>query len=217
MYGLLPSGVDAESEQASVVDCDVDQNFNHLRDLLPWIDPPFRGYVEHGGYDGRQLPNYPRVHPGGFMMGDAVPAAGGVPGSDYETLREQSLDRHDSEYPVLTGEDMLNVSAMAHPDLAAALATAAGASMRSPGDERAPARYVTKRWLATDAHAVEMVGSARRARSSACPGDNHVMSVRNATSRVRIHLTEHASICSPFASGRSRTRTWDLFLIREAL
>lgn len=107
-----------------MIDCDVHQNFNQLRDLLPWVDPPFRPYLEHGGYNGYQLPNYPWVHPGGFMMGDAVPAAGGVPGSDYETLREQLLDRHDVEYAVLTGEDILNVSAMAHPELAAALATA---------------------------------------------------------------------------------------------
>lgn len=107
-----------------MIDCDVHQNFNSLHDLVPWLDPAFRDYVEVGGYAGFQLPNYPWVHPSGFLMGDAVPESGGLPGSDYETLREQLLDRHDVEYAVLTGEDILNVSCMAHPQFAAALATA---------------------------------------------------------------------------------------------
>jgi uncharacterized protein len=107
-----------------LIDCDVHQNFNGLRDLLPWLDPAFRDYVTEAGYGGFTLPNYPWVHPSGFMRGDAVPPSGGVPGSDYETLREQLLDRHDVEYAILTGEDILNVSCMAHPQLAAAVARA---------------------------------------------------------------------------------------------
>jgi len=107
-----------------MIDCDVHQNFNSLHDLVPWLDPAFRDYVEVGGYTGYQLPNYPWVHPSGFTMNDAKPAAGGVPGSDYETMREQLLDRYEIEYAILTGEDILNVSCMAHPQFAAALATA---------------------------------------------------------------------------------------------
>ncbi len=107
-----------------MIDCDVHQNFNSLRDLEPWLDPAFRDYVDVGGYGGFTLPNYPWVHPSGFMMGDAVPEDGGVPGSDYQTMREQLLDRFDVEYAILTGEDILNVSCMAHPQFASALATA---------------------------------------------------------------------------------------------
>ena len=107
-----------------MIDCDVHQNFDSLSDLLPWLDPAFRDYLTIGGYTGFTLPNYPWVHPSGFMMGDAVPPDGGVPGSDYQTLREQLLDRFDVEYAVLTGEDILNVSCMAHPQLAAAIASA---------------------------------------------------------------------------------------------
>jgi hypothetical protein len=43
----------------AVIDCDVHQNFNSLHDLVPWLDPAFRDYVEVGGYTGFQLPNYP--------------------------------------------------------------------------------------------------------------------------------------------------------------
>jgi uncharacterized protein len=107
-----------------MIDCDVHQNFNHVQDLLPWLDPAHRDYVVHGGYGGYSLPNYPWLHPSGFMRGDSVPANGGVPGSDYELLREQLLDAFDVEFAILTGEDILNVSAVPHPQVAAALATA---------------------------------------------------------------------------------------------
>jgi uncharacterized protein len=120
-----------------MIDCDVHQNFNSLRDLVPWLDPAFRDYVTDGGYGGFTLPNYPWIHPSGFMMGDAHPESGGVPGSDYETLREQLLDRFDVEYAVLTGEDILNVSCMAHPQLAAAIATAYN-------------RWLVEEWLPRD-------------------------------------------------------------------
>lgn len=108
-----------------------------MRDLLPWIDTPFRPYLERGGYDGYHLPNYPWVHPGGFMIGDSFPAVGGVPGSDYDTLRRQLLDAHDVEYAILTGEDIPNVSCMAHPQLAAAIATAYN-------------RWLVEEWLPRD-------------------------------------------------------------------
>lgn len=107
-----------------MIDCDVHQNFNGLRDLAPWLDPSFREYVEIGGYTGLQLPNYPWVHPGGFFMDDARPAAGGVAGSDYDTMREQLLDAFEIEYAVLTGEEILTLSCLPHPQLAAAIAIA---------------------------------------------------------------------------------------------
>jgi predicted TIM-barrel fold metal-dependent hydrolase len=121
-----------------VIDCDVHQNFNSLKDLLPWMDPAFREYVEVGGYTGFQLPNYPWVHPSGFTMNESFPPGGGVPGSDYDTLREQLLDRYDVEFAILTGEDILNVSCMAHPQFAAAVATAYN-------------RWLVEEWLPKDA------------------------------------------------------------------
>jgi predicted TIM-barrel fold metal-dependent hydrolase len=121
-----------------MIDCDVHQNFNSLRDLEPWLDPAFRDYLEVGGYTGFQLPNYPWVHPSGFTMGDALPPTGGVAGSDYETMREQLLDRYAVEFAILTGEDILNVACMPHPQFAAALATAYN-------------RWLLEEWLPRDA------------------------------------------------------------------
>lgn len=120
-----------------MIDCDVHQNFNRLGDLAPWLDPEYRDFVECGGYDGLQLPNYPWVHPGGFMMNEAAPASGGVAGSDYATLREQLPDGQGVEYAILTGEEILSVSCLPHPQLAAALATAYN-------------RWLTEEWLPRD-------------------------------------------------------------------
>ncbi|MGH2910212.1 MAG: amidohydrolase family protein [Solirubrobacteraceae bacterium] len=120
-----------------MIDCDVHQNFNRLADLLPWLDPQYRDFVEHGGFGGLGLPNYPWVHPGGFTMNEADPADGGVAGSEYGTLCEQLLDRQGVEYAILTGEEILNVSCLPHPQLAAALATAYN-------------RWLIEQWLARD-------------------------------------------------------------------
>ena len=108
-----------------MIDCDVHQNFNDVSDLLPWIDPAYRDYMLHAGFGGFDLPNYLTwIQPHGFTRGDSVPPDGGVPGSDYETMRKQLLDPLDVEYAILTGEDILSISSLPNPQLAAALATA---------------------------------------------------------------------------------------------
>ncbi len=108
-----------------MIDCDVHQNFNRLSDLLPWIDLAYRDYVLYAGFGGFELPNYLTwMHPHGTTRRDAVPPGGGVPGSDYETMREQLLDPLDVEYAILTGEDILSVSSLPNPQVAAAVATA---------------------------------------------------------------------------------------------
>jgi predicted TIM-barrel fold metal-dependent hydrolase len=107
-----------------MIDCDVHQNYKDIKELRDWIDPAFRQYVDEAGFSGFKLPTYPWNHPSGFYRNDAFPTSGGLPGTDYEKMREQLLDPYDNEYAILNGEDILLVSAMAHPQLAAALATA---------------------------------------------------------------------------------------------
>jgi predicted TIM-barrel fold metal-dependent hydrolase len=133
--GLRKRG--SATRELAVIDCDVHQNFDHVQDLVPWLDPAFRDYVVHGGYGGYSLPNYPWLHPSGFMRDDARPADGGVPGSDYELLRQQLLDAFDVEFAILTGEEILSVSAVPHAQLASALATAYN-------------RWLVEEWLPRD-------------------------------------------------------------------
>jgi predicted TIM-barrel fold metal-dependent hydrolase len=121
-----------------MIDCDVHQNFNRLRDLLPWIDPAFRDYLRHAGFGGFELPNYSTwIHPRGTARDDSVPPDGGSPGSDYETMRKQLLDPLDVEYAVLTGEDILTVSSLPNSQVAVAVATAYN-------------RYLIDEWLSRD-------------------------------------------------------------------
>lgn len=118
-----------------MIDCDVHQNFNRLSDLLPWVDPAYRDYLRHAG---RELPLYSTwIQPHSLMRDDGVQPEGGVPGSDYETMRKQLLDPLDVEYAILTGEDILTVSSLSNPQAAAAVATAYN-------------RYLIEGWLSRD-------------------------------------------------------------------
>jgi predicted TIM-barrel fold metal-dependent hydrolase len=107
-----------------MIDCDVHQNFNSLSELFPYLSAAHRDHIVNGGYGGLSLPSYPWTHPEGFLRRDASPPNGGVAGSDYDLLRAQLLDRYDIEFAILNGEDILNASCMASPQLAAALCQA---------------------------------------------------------------------------------------------
>ena len=115
-------------EHEALIDCDFHNGWGDARVLLPYLEPYFRDMVERGelpgGRDSFPHAHRPWLHPEGFMRTDAVPGNGGTPGSDYELVREQLLDRYDIEYAVLTGEEAIEVSTLANPYLAAALARA---------------------------------------------------------------------------------------------
>ena len=112
-----------------MIDCDVHNSWSSSSALLPYLDPAFRDFLERGelpgGRDSFPHAHRPWLHPEGFTRTDAVPAGGATPGSDYELLREQLLDRYDVEYAILTGDEAIEVSTLAHPHLASALARAA--------------------------------------------------------------------------------------------
>ena len=112
-----------------LIDCDVHNGWASSRELLPYLDPYFRDFVERGelpgGRDSFPHAHRPWLHPEGFLRTDAAPPDGGPPGTSYELLRDQLLDRYDVEYAVLTGEEAIEVSTLANAPLASALARAA--------------------------------------------------------------------------------------------
>ena len=116
------------TDGTTLIDCDLHNGWGDSRVLLPYLDPYFRDFLERGelpgGRDSFPHAHRPWLHPEGFMRTDAVPADGGTPGSDYELVREQLLDRYGVEYAILTGEEAIEVSTLANPHLAAALARA---------------------------------------------------------------------------------------------
>jgi predicted TIM-barrel fold metal-dependent hydrolase len=112
----------------AIVDCDVHNGWPSSRVLLPYLDPYWRDLLERGelpgGRDSFPHGHRPWLHPEGFMRTDAVPADGSTPGSDYELMCEQLLDRYDVEYAILTGDEAIEASTLANPHYAAALVRA---------------------------------------------------------------------------------------------
>jgi predicted TIM-barrel fold metal-dependent hydrolase len=111
-----------------VIDCDVHNNWSSAEVLRPYLAPAFREYLERGELPGDRgsFPHAhrPWLHPEDFKRNDSMPPRGGQAGSDYGFLCEQLLDRYAVEYAVLTGEEAIEVSTLANPYYAQALASA---------------------------------------------------------------------------------------------
>jgi predicted TIM-barrel fold metal-dependent hydrolase len=111
-----------------VIDCDVHNNWTSAEVLRPYLAPTFREYLERGELPGDRgsFPHAhrPWLHPEDFKRNDSVPPTGGQAGSDYGFMCEQLLDRYAVDYAVLTGEEAIEVSTLANPHYAQALASA---------------------------------------------------------------------------------------------
>ncbi|WP_461143425.1 amidohydrolase family protein [Salinifilum aidingensis] len=118
----------ATSWELAVIDCDVHNAWTSAEVLLPHLSPTFREYLVRGEKPGPAgaFPHAhrPWLHPEGFMRYDAIPADGTAPGSSYELMREQLVDHYDLEYAILTGDEAIEVSTLANPYYAQALASA---------------------------------------------------------------------------------------------
>lgn len=107
-------------KQIPVIDCDIHQTYMSHKELLPYIDEPYKTRVKNSGFG----------YPGGMyhssvggVRKDAFPEDG-VPGSDYELMKEQHLDKFNIKYAILNGGGMLGVSLMTEQDYPAVLASA---------------------------------------------------------------------------------------------
>ena len=111
-----------------MIDCDVHNSWTSADVLLPYLPPAFREYLERGELPGGRgsLPHghRPWFHPEDFKRTDATPPSGEAAGSDYAFMREQLLDRFEIDVAILTGEEAIEVSTLANPYYAQALATA---------------------------------------------------------------------------------------------
>jgi uncharacterized protein len=125
-----------------MIDCDVHNNWASAEDLLPYMDRNFRDYLVRGelpgGRDSFPHAHRPWLHPEGFMRYDAIPPGSGHPGSDYALMRAQLLDRYNVDFAILNGEEAIEISTLANPHYAAALA-------------RACNNWMVERWLPRDA------------------------------------------------------------------
>src|SRR5215208_7576712 len=109
-----------------MIDCDVHNDWASAEELLPYMEPNFRDYMERGELPGGRgsFPHAhrPWLHPEGFMRTDLT--NDGHPGANYTVMRETLLDRYGIDYAVLTGEEIIEISTLANPYYASALARA---------------------------------------------------------------------------------------------
>ncbi|MDP9400841.1 MAG: amidohydrolase family protein [Actinomycetota bacterium] len=111
-----------------MIDCDVHNAWTTAEVLLDYLPPTFREYLDRGELPGPRG-SFPRaqrpwLHPEDFKRTDADPPGGGPAGSDPAFLREQLLDRYGLDHAILTGEEAMEVSTLANPYYAQALAGA---------------------------------------------------------------------------------------------
>jgi len=109
-----------------IIDCDVHHARATDEELLPYLSRGWRDYIANRGPAGIMpltvqdgLPN-----PHGFMRADTFPPDGGPPGSDYETLRRQVLERGDIRRAILTFGDDSHLAGHHNPYFATELARA---------------------------------------------------------------------------------------------
>jgi len=86
----------------AVIDCDVHEMLPSLEDLFPYLDEPWKGYIKTGGW-APPRPPYAWPTPGGTYMEEAKLKNGAPPGSDYEVMCKQLLDKYNVKYAMLTG------------------------------------------------------------------------------------------------------------------
>jgi uncharacterized protein len=123
-----------------MIDCDVHNDWGSADVLLPYMEPNFRDYLARGELPGGRgsFPHAhrPWLHPEGFVRTDLT--QDGHPGANYEIMRERLLDTYAIDYAILTGEEITEVSTLANPYYASALA-------------RAYNEYLVETWLPRDA------------------------------------------------------------------
>jgi uncharacterized protein len=111
-----------------VIDCDVHNTWETVQDLRPYLAPAFREWFDRGEVPGTR-PAFPAahrawLHPEDYKRADASPGGGGNAGSDYDLMCEQLLDRYDVDFAILGGDQPIEVSTLANPYYAQALASA---------------------------------------------------------------------------------------------
>ncbi len=108
-----------------MIDCDVHNDWSSSNVLLPYIEPYFRDYLLRGELPGARgsFPHAhrPWLHPEDFRRHDIKPV---TDDDHYQLMRAHLLDPYGHTAAILTGEEAIEVSTLANPHYASALARA---------------------------------------------------------------------------------------------
>jgi hypothetical protein len=111
-----------------MIDCDVHNDWPNADVLIPYMNRNFRDYLVRGervgGADSFPHGHRPWMHPEGYKRADLESTSDLPAGADYELMKRELLDKYDLDYAILTGEEIIDVSTLANPYYAAALAEA---------------------------------------------------------------------------------------------
>jgi predicted TIM-barrel fold metal-dependent hydrolase len=86
----------------AVIDVDVHEAFKSIKDLVPYLEEPWKTLVRNGAFKGFTQP-FIYWATGGGNRADAYPEKGGNAGSDFKLLHKQLFDSFEVEYAMLTG------------------------------------------------------------------------------------------------------------------
>ena len=85
-----------------VIDTDVHESFSSVKDLVPYLPEPYKGWIATGAWRGFSQP-FAYTSPGLGNRADVLAADGSASVSDYSVMRNQLLDHYDLSHAVLTG------------------------------------------------------------------------------------------------------------------
>ncbi|SDC48939.1 Predicted metal-dependent hydrolase, TIM-barrel fold [Paenibacillus sp. UNCCL117] len=104
-----------------VIDCDVHNQFRSSKDLVPYLEEPWKSHVAKFGVSGGGLPY---ASPIGNKRKDADPPSGLPVGSDPDYMLEHLVEPFHMEYALLCSDSIIGVSGFADPDYTAAICRA---------------------------------------------------------------------------------------------
>lgn len=85
-----------------LLDADVHESISSLKDLIPYLQPPYRDWIANGAWRGFSQP-FAYTSPGMGNRADVCNPDGSASVSDYSLMRRQLLDAYDETFAVLTG------------------------------------------------------------------------------------------------------------------
>jgi predicted TIM-barrel fold metal-dependent hydrolase len=92
-----------KSQIKGIIDTDVHHEIRSTRDLVPYLPDQWKRYItEYGWVPERSIP-FNQIRNATKYRMDALPEDGSTPGSNYQFLKEQLLDKHNMTHAVLTG------------------------------------------------------------------------------------------------------------------
>lgn len=86
----------------AIIDTDVHESFSSIKDLVPYLQEPYRSWIASGAWRGFSQP-FAYTSPGLGNRADVRSADGSASVSDYSLMRRQLLDVYDLSHAVLTG------------------------------------------------------------------------------------------------------------------